>query len=103
MTVKLLTEHHFEFLSLKGGCTGLCESTHIKIPHCWKSCDTAHLLSDLLAQLGRARAVRAHLFLTMPPGQGCRNTMPNLSDLVPFQSGQVENFCLLVLGHVQMY
>ena len=27
--------------------------------------------------------------------------MPNLSDLVPFHSGQVENFNLLVLGQVQ--
>ena len=27
MTVKLLTEHHLEFLSLKGGCTGSSEST----------------------------------------------------------------------------
>ena len=26
MTVKLLTEHHWEFLSLKGGCTGSSES-----------------------------------------------------------------------------
>ena len=37
MGVKLLTEHHFEFLSLKGGCAGLSESTHVKMPHCWKS------------------------------------------------------------------
>ena len=37
MRVKLLTEHHLEFLSLKGGCTGSSESTHVKIPHCWKS------------------------------------------------------------------
>ena len=29
--------------------------------------------------------------------------MPDLSDLVPFHSGQVENFYLLVLGQVQMY
>ena len=29
--------------------------------------------------------------------------MPNLSDLVPFYSGQVENFYLLVLRQVQMY
>ena len=28
--------------------------------------------------------------------------MPDLSDLVPFRSGQVENFYLLVLGQVQM-
>ena len=33
--------------------------------------------------------------------QGCGNTMPDLSDLVPFHSGQVDNFNLLVLGQVQ--
>ena len=27
MSVKLLTLHHFDFISLKGGCTGLSEST----------------------------------------------------------------------------
>ena len=44
MSVKLLTEHHLEFLSLKGGCTGSSESTtHVKIPHCWKSHVMAHL------------------------------------------------------------
>ena len=37
MIVKLLTEHRFEFLSLKRGCTGSSESTHVKMPHCWKS------------------------------------------------------------------
>ena len=42
MTVKLLTEHHLEFLRLKGGCTGSSESTHVKIPHCWTSHATAH-------------------------------------------------------------
>ena len=33
--------------------------------------------------------------------QGCGNTMPCLSDLVPFYSGQVENLNLLVLGQVR--
>ena len=37
MTVKLLSKHHLEFLSLKGGCTGSSESTLVKMPHCWKS------------------------------------------------------------------
>ena len=37
MIVTLLTEHHLEFLSLKGGCRGSSESTHVKMPHCWKS------------------------------------------------------------------
>ena len=43
MIVKLLTERHLEFLSLKGGCTGSSESTLVKIPHCWKS----HALAQL--------------------------------------------------------
>ena len=34
MIVKLLTEHHLEYLTLKGGCRGWSESTHIKMPHC---------------------------------------------------------------------
>ena len=43
MIVKLLTEHHLEFLSLTGGCTGSSESTLVKMPHCWKSHTLAHL------------------------------------------------------------
>ena len=43
MIVQLLTEHHLEFLSLKGGGTGSSESTHVKIPHCWKSRVTVQL------------------------------------------------------------
>ena len=42
-SVKLLTEHHLEFLSLKGGYTGASESTLVKMPHCWKSHVTAHM------------------------------------------------------------
>ena len=37
MIVKLLTEHHLEFISLKGGCRGLSESTLVKMSNCWKS------------------------------------------------------------------
>ena len=43
MIVNLLTEHHLEFLSLTGGCTGSSESTLIKMPHCWKSQVLAHI------------------------------------------------------------
>ena len=43
MSVKLLTKHHLELLSLKGGCPGSSESTHVKMPHCWKSHALAHL------------------------------------------------------------
>ena len=37
MIVKLLTEHHLEFLSFKGGCTGSSESTIVNLSNCWKS------------------------------------------------------------------
>ena len=37
MSVKLLTEHNLEFLSLKGGCTGSSETTLVKMTYCWKS------------------------------------------------------------------
>ena len=43
MTVKLLTEPHLRFLSLKGGCTGSSKSTLVKISHCWKS----HVMAQL--------------------------------------------------------
>ena len=45
MSVELLTEHHLEFLSLKGGSTGSPESTLVKMPHCWKSHVTVPLWS----------------------------------------------------------
>ena len=44
MTVKLLTEHHLEFLGLTGGCPGSSESTLVEIPHCLKS----HALAQII-------------------------------------------------------
>ena len=54
MTVKLLTEHHFEFLSLKGGCTGSVESTPVKMPHCWKPHGAAQIFNVLASLCRRA-------------------------------------------------
>ena len=48
MIVKLLTEHHLEFVSLKRGCRGSSESTHVKMSHCWKSHALAHVLLNIL-------------------------------------------------------
>ena len=45
MIVKLLTEHHLEFPSLKGGCRGSSESTLVKTSNCWKSQALAQLLN----------------------------------------------------------
>ena len=48
LSLELLTEHHLEFLSLKGGCTGSSESTLVKMPHFWKSHVTAQIVVDSL-------------------------------------------------------
>ena len=45
MIVKLLAEHHLEFLSLKGGCRSSSESTLVKMSNCWKSHAQAHFIS----------------------------------------------------------
>ena len=47
MTVKLLTEHPLECLSLKGDFTGSYESSLVKMPHCWKSHAMAHIIFDI--------------------------------------------------------
>ena len=47
MNVKLLTEHHLECLSLKGGCRGSSESTRVKMPNYRKSHALAHLVNNL--------------------------------------------------------
>ena len=47
MIVKLLTERHLEFLSLKGGCRGSSESTLVKMSNCWKSHALAHIISKI--------------------------------------------------------
>ena len=44
MTVKLLTEHNLEFLSLKGGRTGSSEYTLVKMPLFLKS----HVMAPVL-------------------------------------------------------
>ena len=47
MIVKLLAERRLQFPSFKGGCRGSSESTHVKMPHCWKS----HALAPLVIRI----------------------------------------------------
>ena len=44
MIVKLLTEHHLAFLSLKEDCTGSSESTLVIMSNCWKSQAAAQII-----------------------------------------------------------
>ena len=108
MIVKLLIEHHLVFLNLTGGCSAeVRPSLHMSKCHIfgnhmhWLNFNCCHFLhcvgacvSSIECRVPLARALSAGK-------QGCGNTMPDLSDLLPFHSGQVENYNLLVLGQVQ--
>ena len=61
MIVKLLTEHHLEFLSLKGGCRGSSESTIVKMSNCWKSHALAHFILQLISFLVKIWHVISHV------------------------------------------
>ena len=80
MIVKLLTEHHLEFLSLKGGCTGSSESTLVKMSNCWKSHAAAQMYgSKVFTEWG----VQTSLFGTVA-SLGDRTSISKVCD---FQRG----------------
>ena len=54
MIVKLLTEHYLEFLSLKGVCRGLYESTHVKMSNCLKK---SHALAHMFVMVNNLLAL----------------------------------------------
>ena len=57
MILKILTEHHLEFLSLRGGCRGSFESTLVKMSNCSKSHAAAHLKKQKLSHTAAKRFV----------------------------------------------
>ena len=65
MSVKLLTAHHFEFLSLNGGWTGSSVSTLVKMPHSWKSHVGAHIQEVFHVYLNKFENAVTHLFLVI--------------------------------------
>ena len=95
MIVKLLTEHYLGVLSLKGGCTGSFESTHVKIPYCWKFHALAHIWFVHLflvpymvsASVLGAKYGLVHLFLV--PYVVCASVL-----------GTIYDFCICYLYHI---
>ena len=59
--INLLTEHHWEFLRLKGYCTGSSESRLVKIPYCWKSYVTAHFQFYSISVPGMEEVIQQNL------------------------------------------
>ena len=79
MALRLLTEQHLEFLSLKGGCTGKSESTLVKTPHCWKSrvalkCHIVHTKRPFFFLLSHIHELALHILSKVCPilGAGLR-------------------------------
>ena len=73
MIVKLSTDQHLEFLSLKGSCRGSSKSTHVKMPHCWKS----HALAQIIKLVYSTWMTRKVLFSfcwIIPISMGCTIT-----------------------------
>ena len=73
MIVKLSTDYHLEFLSLKGSCRGSSKSTHVKMPHCWKS----HALAQIIKLVYSTWMTRKVLFSfcwIIPFSMGCTIT-----------------------------
>ena len=63
MIVKLLTELHLEFLSLKEGCTGASESTHVKMSHCWKSHVTDQSINNNMSDISVSSMIMCRWFI----------------------------------------
>ena len=65
MIVKLLTDHHLQCLSSEWGCRGLSASTHIKMPHCWKSRALAQISLCVL----KGACMNLYIFLSCSAGR----------------------------------
>ena len=64
MTVKLLTELHLEFLSLKGDCMGASESTLVKV----------QIVGNYVSLLNHTRRMAENGFAP-PPREFCRHIL----------------------------
>ena len=69
MSVKLLTEHHLELLSLKGGCTGSSESTFVKVPCCSKSHVTAPMLYEGCSNMNASSIITFFTYMLQQNGK----------------------------------
>ena len=93
MSVKLLTEYHLEFLSLKEGCIGLSESINVKMPHCWKSHVTAHIRLQLTSFLKHL------IYLKLIPGLKVIKLEYSLRLKIKRNDWQLVDTCPLAANH----
>ena len=83
MIVRLLAEHHLEFLSLKGGCRGSFESTLVKMQNCWKSHSAAHIIVTLAWNAQNMRILcKLHMFYISYSSCGCTLLVLFITDTI---------------------
>ena len=88
MTVRLLSEHHLEFLSFTGDCTGSYESTLVKMPHCMKITCRGSLMSIILV-LFKAFKERFSSSFKVKKGAKIRNRYNQVPHLTQDTNGKV--------------
>ena len=80
--IKLLTEHHLEFLGLKGGCIGLSVSTLVKIPNCSKSHVTVHIIFKVKLRAQILAEMNAFLQKRHDEDETLKNEMEAIGDML---------------------
>ena len=61
VSIKLLTDYHLRFLSLKGGCISFSESKLVNMPHCWKSHVTVILSITSTSAVAQWKSIRLEI------------------------------------------
>ena len=90
MTVKLLTEHHLKFRSLKGVCTGLSESTLIKMPQSWKYRGLFNSMSKHKHMNPTPNSMsRSHKYIN----QSCHDTFESISHIRVYIPSRIISTC----------
>ena len=101
MIVKLLTEHHLEFLSLTGDCRGSSESTLVKMLNCWKSHAAAQiqLPFPLFSGVHNSSSILLSQSLSMPSpgtdGVGLQFLINDMSQCMSFPTMWYFDMCRL--------
>ena len=82
---------YLEFLSVKGGCIGLSESTLVKMPHCWKSRVVAHMFATRLCMC-ILDDFGTKLFWRRPASSPYISSIKHLWDLLGIKLGPPQGF-----------
>ena len=104
MRVKIMTEQHLEFLSLKGGCIGSSGSTLVKMPHCWKSHVVAHLPHDKKGTQGSIQNRTKHHKISLSEPNFLFMKFPNRfiqsSDRCINKHTKIDSFTFLFVSYI---